>query len=61
MLKKLSAITLTLSSGSFAHIKPFEHKHIGFLHLEDVVVIGLSIVLVGASFLLLKATAERFK
>jgi hypothetical protein len=46
MLKRfLQAFLLSGAVFSFAHIKPFPHGHVGFLHPEDLVVLGAVVVL----------------
>jgi len=47
-----------ISSSSFAHIKPFPHNHIGFLHAEDIFIITSLIALSGVAFLLIKRGKE---
>ncbi len=32
---------------SFAHIKPFEHNHVGFLHPEEMAIVLGAMVLAG--------------
>ncbi len=54
MLKRTVLLkTLLLVSFTFAHVKPFPHTHVGFLHPEEVVVIlGSALALGVAGFLL---------
>jgi hypothetical protein len=61
MLRKLLVATLVLMGGAFAHVKPFAHEHIGFLHTEDILLVGAVAALVlGVLFVAVKrAVRER--
>ncbi len=60
MFKKTFGGVLALGSVALAHIKPFEHEHIGFLHTEDVIMglVALAVI-VGGAFLIKKLAGER--
>lgn len=47
MKKALAYLGVLYAGLSFAHIKPFEHQHVGFLHLEDLLTV-LGVISVGA-------------
>ncbi len=54
MLRKLFAMLGVFSVGAFAHVKPFPHEHVGFLHLEDVLVVGFAVAVAGVGVFLLR-------
>lgn len=51
-MKKVLGLLGSSFGLSFAHIKPVPHEHIGFLHPEDILLVGVVIALVGGAFLL---------
>jgi len=61
MLKKVLAVFGIFSSGALAHIKPIEHPHVGFLHLEDILLLGVVVAVGGISLFLFKIAAERIR
>ncbi len=42
-------------------IKPIEHPHVGFLHLEDILLLGVVVAAGGISLFLFKIAAERMR
>ena len=54
MLKKLFASLGAFSVGAFAHVKPFPHEHVGFLHLEDILVVGFAVAVAGVGLFFLR-------
>ncbi len=59
MLKRLFTALGLFVGFSFAHIKPAPHEHIGFLHVEDLLLAGALIALAGvAVFALSKLKKE---
>jgi hypothetical protein len=60
MFRKTLYTVLTVSAGSFAHIKPFPHQHVGHTHPEDIIAGMLVLALIGVgAFLVYKLATKR--
>jgi len=51
-MRKVCALLGITTGLAFAHIKPFEHPHIGIFHPEDILFIGVLAALVTISIML---------
>jgi len=58
MLRSGALLTLLLCKGALAHVKPFEHTHIGFLHPEELTAVAVLLSALGA-FLGYRAVRRR--
>ncbi len=55
MLRASIFLLALLAAGAYAHVKPYDHPHVGFLHPEELIALlaisGVSLLLLGYRFI----------